>query len=51
MFGMDKLIQSMLDKKSPITKYDLKEYWLDIGCFDDYEKVQELYNTHFNVDK
>jgi len=48
MFGMDQLIQSMLEKKSPIAKYELKKYWLDIGRLNDYEKAQKVYNEHFN---
>lgn len=47
-FGMDKLIHKMLDKKIPITKYEIKEYWLDIGQVTDYEKAQEIYKNHFN---
>lgn len=46
-FGMDKLIMNMLSKNEVVTKYELKEYWLDIGRIDDYEKAQELYNSHF----
>ena len=47
-FGMDTLIKRMLDDKVPISKYDLKEYWLDIGRLNDYEKAQEAYTKHFN---
>jgi len=47
-FGMDKLIMNMLNNVETITKYDLKEYWLDIGRLNDYEKAQEIYNEHFN---
>lgn len=46
-FGMDALINKMIDIKSPITKYDMHEYWLDIGQVDDYQKAQEIYQTHF----
>jgi len=45
-FGMDKLILKMLKEKEKIIKYELKEYWLDIGRIDDYEKAQEFYNKH-----
>jgi NDP-sugar pyrophosphorylase family protein len=45
-FGMDKLILKMLKKKEKIIKYELKEYWLDIGRIDDYKKAQEFYNKH-----
>ena len=47
-FGMDALIINMIKKDMPVTKYDLKEYWLDIGRLPDYEKAQEIYETHFN---
>lgn len=47
-FGMDILIKKMLEQNSPISKYDLKEYWLDIGRLNDYEKAQEDYETVFN---
>ncbi|MGA2408313.1 MAG: sugar phosphate nucleotidyltransferase [Bacteroidales bacterium] len=40
LFGMDKLIKSLLVAKQKVAKYDLKEYWLDIGRINDYEKAQ-----------
>jgi len=46
-FGMDTLIKSMLVKNMPIAKYKIKEYWLDIGRVDDFEKAQDIYNKHF----
>jgi NDP-mannose synthase len=46
-FGMDALIKIMLSEKALITKYDLKEYWLDIGRLSDYEQAQEAYTKHF----
>jgi NDP-sugar pyrophosphorylase family protein len=46
-FGMDTLLKLMLSQKIPITKYELKEYWLDIGQIDDYQKAQDIYETHF----
>jgi NDP-sugar pyrophosphorylase family protein len=46
-FGIDTLIKKMLEGKMPIAKYELKEYWLDIGRLNDYEKAQDIYNTHF----
>ena len=42
-FGMDKLIMKMLGNDMPIYKYEISEYWLDIGRIDDYEEVQEAY--------
>ena len=46
-FGMDKLILNMLENNHSVTKYELNEYWLDIGRLNDYEKAQEIYNQHF----
>lgn len=42
-FGMDLLIKRMLDLEKPIYKYEINEYWLDIGRAGDYEKAQEAY--------
>jgi NDP-mannose synthase len=47
-FGMDHLIEKMLKQKLPVAKYQINEYWLDIGKVDDYEKAQEVYKTHFS---
>jgi len=44
---MDTLMINMLNKNVPIAKYEIKDYWLDIGVIDDYQKVQEIYNNHF----
>ncbi|OHB59821.1 MAG: mannose-1-phosphate guanyltransferase [Planctomycetes bacterium RBG_13_44_8b] len=46
-FGVDELIKKMLREHVPIAKYEMKEYWLDIGRIDDYERAQSVYNTHF----
>ncbi len=46
-YGMDTLIKSMISQKIPISHYPIKEYWLDIGRIDDYEKAQTIYDKHF----
>lgn len=46
-YGMDLLIRGMLADKMPIAKYDLQEYWLDIGRIDDYEKAQDEFRKNF----
>jgi len=46
-YGMDNLIKQMLACGEKITKYDLREYWLDIGRLSDYEKAKDVYNEHF----
>lgn len=47
-FGMDNLIHNMLANNLTITKYETKEYWIDIGRVDDYEKIQEISETFTN---
>lgn len=42
-FGMDTLIRMMLERDLPVRKYEMEEYWLDIGREDDFEKAQELF--------
>jgi NDP-mannose synthase len=39
-FGMDLLIKEMLRRNLPVMKYDLREYWLDIGQPGDYQQAQ-----------
>ena len=46
-YGMDSLIKSMLSLKYPVAKYELVEYWLDIGRVEDYEKAQDYYKKNF----
>jgi len=46
-YGMDTLIKKMLLEQSPISKYELKEYWLDIGRIDDYELAQKDFQENF----
>jgi len=45
--GIDVLIKTMLKKGLPVAKYEMTDYWLDIGRVDDYQKAQEIYNEHF----
>jgi len=46
-YDMDTLINTLLRQSHPIAKYEIKEYWLDIGQIDDYNKAQELYTKYF----
>jgi NDP-sugar pyrophosphorylase family protein len=45
--GMDTLIKTMLARGLPVSKYEMTEYWLDIGRIDDFEKAQREYDAHF----
>ncbi len=47
-YGMDMLMKDLLARHIPVAKYDLKEYWLDIGRLSDYEQAQEVYKTYFS---
>ena len=46
-YGMDSLIKNMLSAKSPISKYELNDYWLDIGRVDDFESAQKDFKENF----
>ena len=46
-FGMDMLLRKMLQADLQVTKYELDEYWLDIGQIQDYEKAQNIYQDYF----
>jgi NDP-sugar pyrophosphorylase family protein len=47
-FGMDLLIKKLLAIQRPVAKYEMTEYWLDIGRASDYEKANEFYKKHMN---
>jgi NDP-sugar pyrophosphorylase family protein len=49
-YGMDSLLKYMLDMNLPIHKYEITDYWLDIGAIDDYEKAQHAYKQFYSVD-
>ena len=46
-FGVDQLIQGMLADGLPVTRYAMKEYWLDIGQLEDYRQAEDAYKEHF----
>lgn len=46
-YGMDSLIKQMLSVQSPISKYELNEFWLDIGRIDDFESAQKDFKENF----
>jgi len=50
-FGMDTLIKKMLSEGLVVAKYEMGEYWLDIGRMDDYEEAQDVYRKHFAKDE
>lgn len=48
-FGIDKLLHKMLANNLPIAKYEITDYWLDIGRLDDYEKAQQDYQKFDSI--
>lgn len=45
-YNMTDLIQKLLSKKMTIVKYNIKDYWLDIGQMDSYKKAQEDFEKY-----
>jgi len=45
-FGMDSLIHSLLRKNQKVAKYEIEEFWLDIGRPGDYEKAQKQFSNN-----
>jgi len=48
-YGIDHLIRDLLGAGRKVGKYQMKEYWLDIGHRATYEAAQEAYDEHFRV--
>ena len=44
---MDSSIRDLLKMSIKVAKYEIKEYWLDIGQIEDYEKAQNIFIKHF----
>lgn len=47
-FGIDDLIRKLLKLGEKIGRYHLKDYWVDIGQVDDYEKASREFIDEFN---
>ena len=50
-FGMDSLINKLLKKNIHVAKYEVNEYWIDIGRIDDYNEAMEVYNNIIKDEK
>lgn len=50
-YGMDKLILKMLAEDRLVNKYEITDYWLDVGRVSDYEKINKevQQNLHMGV--
>lgn len=42
-YTMPQLIHQLLDMGLPVARFPLRDYWLDIGQMEDYERAQQLY--------
>ena len=40
-YDMTMLLQDLLSRKARICRFELKDYWLDIGQLEDYDRAQE----------
>jgi len=49
-FGVDTLINRFISNNITIAKFEISEYWLDIGKVDDYNEVDNIYEDHFRED-
>ena len=51
-FGIDNLIKTLSTKKMKVAKFNIMDYWLDIGRIEDYTTAQDAYEKYFiNDDK
>jgi len=46
-YDMPELYKKMMDEKEKVSAFPLREYWLDIGRMDDYEKANNDYKETF----
>ena len=46
---MDDLIKSLISHNTPISKYEMDEYWLDIGRVSDYESAEKDFKEKMNL--
>ena len=40
-YGIDNLIQFLLNKSEPISTHLIKDYWIDVGSFEDLDKARK----------
>ncbi len=48
-FGINHLIEGMIKKGLPISRYLMNDYWLDIGRIDDYSQAEAAYKEYFDA--
>lgn len=47
---MDKFILYMLKNKLDVAKYEIEDYWLDIGKYEDFKEAQDSYKELFTTE-
>lgn len=45
-YNVDSLMKKMLTTGKLISKYGIENYWLDIGCEEDYLKAQKFFEKN-----
>lgn len=48
-YDMPTLLEKLIEKENIITSFPLREYWLDIGQIDEYEKANREYVEFFDA--
>ena len=46
-FDMTDLIDTLLNNGLPVSCYQVKKYWIDIGQYEDLERARSEYHLHF----
>lgn len=46
-YDMPELFKTLINEEQEISAFPLREYWLDIGRMDDYEKADQEYTENF----
>jgi NDP-sugar pyrophosphorylase family protein len=50
-YGINQLIDRLLSEKRQVGRYEMSEYWLDIGQIDDYSQAEDAYEKYFRGEK
>jgi len=50
-YDMPSLFKKLISEGKKINSFPLREYWLDVGQIQEYEKANKDFYTEFNVPK
>lgn len=48
-FGIDTLLLKLIRENQKVSRYLIREYWVDIGQIEDYSAAREVYADHFST--